>query len=339
MCILYFGTVSGAAACFASDATFSGGVARVCDDAIKQIKAEGGGGGGGCQAACQLRLVMLLAVWCLGLYVLLVHGLNLYASVLGILIYMLWYLDGREYTGERHWPQFRRFLGWKYLSPMTYYIGNTVDLEQLGSKQQRLYILVPGITYYSVFWGIGLHGGRLPPKMSERLHWVVPPLVMAIPLLRDVLLWAGAVTYHEKHHPLTDVMLALLNANRSVCYTVGDGQTMPTLSDEILNFAREHQTQLVPMVVSGERKRYHIVETPMLQRVQRWTFRHAGYPFPMLVALRCCGRTRPPPLVMQVGSILHCSAYQDTAQLKESFNTHVHNLRCEELGDEPVNLV
>jgi len=283
---------------------------------------------------------MWLLLWLLLLYVLLVHGLNIYVSGAVSLIYLLWYLDGREYTGERHWPGFRRLFLWRYSSPVQYTIANEVDLEQqLGPKQQRLYVLLPGNTYFAVLWGIGLHGGRLPPKMSERLHWVVPPLLMAIPILRDVLLWSGAVTYHERKHPLADVLLGLLNANRSVCYcpaqyanTIsGSGATTAGLSEQMLAFAREHHTQLVPILVTGER--------PTITRVQRWMFTTIGYPFPMLVFARYWSRTRPPPLMLQFGPIMRCGDYEDAALLRESFNTNVYNMACVDMGDEELEIV
>jgi hypothetical protein len=288
---------------------------------------------------------MYLVLWLLLLYLVLVHALNIYASAIAALFYLLWYLDGKEYTGERHWPQFRRFILWRWLNPMQYFIANSVDLEQAG-KAQRIYVLLPGNTYFSVLWGVGLHGGRLPPLMSERLHWVVPPLLMAIPLLRDILLWAGAVTYHERHHPLLDVLLALLNANRSVCYcpaqyanTLNEGATTAGLSEQMLAFAREHQAQVVPIVVSGERQRYYMLETPTTQRIQRWTLQHCGYPFPMLIFLRCFSQKRPPPLALQFGPIMRCADYPSAQVLRDSFNANVHNLNCAELGDDAMNLV
>src|SRR6185295_10231296 len=122
---------------------------------------------------------MYLRLWLLVLYALLLHVLNPYVSAGLSLLYALWYLDGREYTGERHWPGWRRFALWRYLSPVQYSIVNATDLEAQAGP--RLYVLMPGNTYFATLWGIGLHGGRLPPKSAQLLHWVVPPLLMAIP--------------------------------------------------------------------------------------------------------------------------------------------------------------
>lgn len=287
---------------------------------------------------------MWLVLWLLALYLVFVHALNIYVSAIAALIYLLWYLDGKEYTGERHWPQFRRFILWRWLSPVTYYIPNQIDLEQQqtqAGKMQRIYVLRPGNTYFSVLWGIGLHGGRLPPKMSERLHWVVPPLLMAIPLLRDVLLWAGAVTYHERHHPLLDVLLGLLNGNRSVCYcpaqyanTVGEGPLTAELCMQLLQFAHANSAHLVPIAVSGERQRYHILMTPSVLRVQRWMLKHCGYPFPMVVVLRCFSQKRPPHLGLQFGTIMRCADYESIDVLNQSLNSNLALLQCTDLGDE-----
>lgn len=288
--------------------------------------------------------VMYLLLWLLALYALLLHVLNPYVSAGLSLLYALWYLDGREYTGERHWPQWRRFALWRYLSPVQYSIVNATDLEAQAGP--RLYVLMPGNTYFATLWGIGLHGGRLPAKSAQLMHWVVPPLLMAIPLLRDVLLWSGAVTWHERHHPLADVLHALLNANRSVVYcpslyanTVREGATTAGLSDQMLLFAREQRLQLVPLLVSGERQRYHMVETPSVLRAQRWCFAHVGYPFPMLVWPRYCGRKRPPPLGLQFGAIMRCEVYPDVEHLRKALNENVLNMACLELGDEELIIV
>ena len=151
------------------------------------------------------------------LYWIFVHWLSMYVTALCTLVYMLWYMDGKEYTGERHWPQFRRFALWRYLSPVQHCVFNDADLNGIDYQTRRIYALLPGDTLVSSVWGIGMHGGALS-HFADRMHYVVPPIFMWIPLLRDVLLWTGAITYHPRKRPLKDVLLALLHANRSVCY-------------------------------------------------------------------------------------------------------------------------
>lgn len=311
-----------------------------------------------------LLIVLLEAYLCF-------HFLNLYLFVFIALIYGLWYFDGKEYTGERRWEGFRNLRLWKWLSPIEYTFANHTDLSLMNANVKRLYVLIPGDTYISLIWGIGLHGGHLLP-FSSKLHYVVPPIFMWIPLLRDVLLWTGAVTYHSKKRPLDTVILELLQANRSVCYcpsdfsnvvvpmmdleqgSGGDGGggsaavvgeeemrftiTTPCPSDEMFTFARQERLQLVPVVTHGERRRYYIWEG--LGRVQEFFFQRMGYPFPICFALRVFSKRRPPRLHQQFGSIIECNEkYQTNEQLKESFCASIKSLTSVELGDDEFKLL
>lgn len=324
----------------------------------------------------------LLAVLAI-LYAVFVHWLSIYITLICLLVYMLSYWDGKEYTGERHWPGFRRCFGlWRWLTPVSYQIINEADLAAITHETPRLYVLLPGDTPMSSVWGIGLHGGALAPRISDRLHYVVPPLFMWIPVLRDVLLWSGAVTYHPRKRPLTDVLLDLLLSNRSVCYSPShfaniaqpevllsvvepsdairdvEMQTMtssvaadqpssssdkivtPCLTDAMFDFARTNNLQLVPIVVRGERRRYAILESPTLSRIQRFTFRHVGYPFPFCFVWRFWSRVRPPMLHMQFGNIIHCSTrYTQASQVRDVFTQNVGALTCVEFGDDELHLM
>ena len=303
-----------------------------------------------------LLLILLLEVYiCFRL-------LSFYLFGFILLIYGLWYFDGKEYTGERRWEAFRNLRLWKWISPVDYTFANHTELSLVNSnvKVKRLYVLIPGDTYISLIWGIGLHGGQLLP-FSSRLHYVVPPIFMWIPLLRDVLMWTGAVTYHSKKRPLDTLILELLQANRSVCYCPSDfsnvveeaketadieggGEdtryvvTTPCPSEEMFSFARQEKLQLVPVVTHGERRRYAILEK--LGRVQEFFYQRIGYPFPLCFALRIFGKKRPPKLHQQFGPILECNEkYQTNDQLRESFCASIHSLTCVELGDDEFKLM
>lgn len=293
-----------------------------------------------------LLLIVLLELYAC------IYLINIYTLIFILLIYALWYFDGREYTGERRWDAFRTLRLWKWLSPMDYTFANHKDLCLTNAAVKRLYILIPGDTYIPLVWGIGLHGGELSP-FAHRLHYVVPPIFMWIPLLRDVLLWSGAVTYSKKR-PLDSVILELLQANRSVCYCPSDfsnvvqevvdvetGRSIvqtPCPSDEMFSFARQEKLQLVPVVTHGERRRYAILEK--LARIQEFFFQRIAYPFPLIFGLRICSKTRPPLLHQQFGPIIECTEkYQTNEQLRESFAASVHALTCVELGDDEFKLM
>lgn len=288
---------------------------------------------------------------------------NIYTGSFLILIYSLWYFDGKEYSGERRWDGFRRFRFWNWLSPVEYTFSNVKELCLLNVNTKRIYILLPGDTLMPLVWGIGLHGGRLSNKYSEKLHYIVPPIFMWVPLMRDILLWTGAVTYHPTRRPLTSIILELLQNNRSVVYcpshlgnilygtgTAGGGDIeapllaaeedeveTPCPTDELLSFARQEQIQMVPVVVQGERQRYHHL---LIKRVQGFFFERIGYPFPCLFWINIFSKTRPPKLQQQFGAIIHCDAkYTSNEVLKDSFKECVRTLACRDLGDNTLKLL
>jgi hypothetical protein len=304
-----------------------------------------------------------------------VYLINFYLLSFILLIYALSYWDGKEYTGERRWTWFRQLRVWRYLSPVEYTFTSVKELSLVNHQTRRVYVMVPdgGGTLVSLVWGIGLHGGELVPAFAERLHYVVPPLFMWVPLLRDVLLWTGAVTFHPRKRPLDSVVLELLHCNRAVCIPttspaspacggeVGTdieagpnfvaGASAPAiirsvLSDDILSFARSEKIQLVPIVTHGEHRRYAIAATHwrLLSRIQQYCrqFSLCGagmHPFPVVFSLRLCSRQRPPTLHQQYGPIIECTEkYATNEQLRESFEECVQSLTCVELGDDILKL-
>jgi len=291
---------------------------------------------------------------------------NIYTGSFFLLVYGLWYFDGKEYSGERRWDWVRRFRLWNWLSPVEYTFANAKDLCLFNANTKRIYILLPADTLIPLVWGIGLHGGRLSGKFSERLHYIVPPVYMWVPLLRDVLMWTGAVTYHPTRKPLNDIVLELLQHSRSIVYcpshlgnilydTGGAGEEdieappvpgesaieTPCPSDELLSFARAEQIQMVPVVVQGERQRYYMLTHRfLLKRVQTFFFDRIGYPFPFVFCFKLFSRTKPPKLQQQFGAIMHCDAkYPSNQVLKESFKECVRALQCRELGDNTLKLL
>lgn len=142
---------------------------------------------------------------------LIIKVIHVYILCAFAFFYVWSYLDGKEYTGERHWPLFRNLVVWKWLSPVEYVLPSDV-------KGKRLYFMIPCATPIPLIWGIGLHGGEL--KFHYPIHYIVPPLYLWLPVVRDVLMWTGAVTYsrHNSIYALNTVILDLLDRGRSVCY-------------------------------------------------------------------------------------------------------------------------
>lgn len=283
---------------------------------------------------------MLILATLLFLYWLLVHALfywasahwlNVYITAFLTFLYVPSYLDGKEHTGERQWRSLREWWGWRRISPVVSQFANQRDLNAVDHRSMRLYLAVSGRTLNSLVWGIGLHGGALSP-FAERLHYVVPPLLLAIPLLRDVLLWTGAVTWHAKRLPVTDLILQLLRSNRSVCYSC----SAAGIDMELFRFALTERMQMVPVVVQGEADYYYIAHWP---RLQEWMQKRVGYPWPQLVWPRR-GGGGVTEIEQVFGPILNCTdRYQNAEELSSAFCEGVQKLACPELGEQPLVVV
>lgn len=258
------------------------------------------------------------------------HWLNVYITAFLAFLYVPSYLDGKEYTGERHWRSLREWPGWRRISPIISQFANQRDLNAVDHKSMRLYVMVSSKTLNSLVWGMGLHGGTLSP-FAERLHYVVPPLLLAIPLLRDVLLWTGAVTWHSKRLPLTDLILQLLRSNRSVCVTAASGNTIDM---ELFQFALAERIQMVPVVIQGEMDYYYVGHWP---RLQSWTQKRLGYPWPQLIWPR---RGGPKEMDQLFGPILNCTdRYQNPEELSNAFCEGVQKLACPDLEEQPFQVL
>jgi hypothetical protein len=297
---------------------------------------------------------------------------NPYVLIGVVLVYALSYFDGKEYTGERRWDAFRRFPVWRWslVTPVEY-VGeqaHKLSLPPAGSAApKRVYAMLPGETYMPLVWGIGLHGGRLG-AWAEYLHYVLPPVFFWVPVVRDVLLWSGAITWRSgSKTPMESIVMEMLSRNRHVCYcpssfyldapegiedvVVVDDSTIPIavhgLSDAMLGVARSERIQLAAVFVQGERERYYIASpatarsTPRrwLGRVQRWCFSRFSYPFPLCFWRRWCSRTRPPKLTIKFGPIEECTeTYATNDALAKQFEANIMSLACSDLGDNTLKL-
>jgi len=279
-----------------------------------------------------------------------------YLILLLSLLYVLWYRDGKEYSGERRWEGFRNCALWNYLSPARFTASSTTDMNH---AQRRLFVVVPCTTPAPLWW-MAVHGGRLPTTLN--LCYMLPPIFFSIPWLRDVLMWSGGVTYkgtawrtvwRERLTPeekeardkarRNSAILDLLNANRSVCYTPSGfrdvlnefdddnleaGVTTASPDDELFQFAIANDVQIIPVVVTGEKQRYRIVAgSRWLRWVHSKTVPFFGYPVPLLFWTRIFSSRRPPPLEIHIGPVIHCKIYEQVETLSKAFRENVTRLR------------
>jgi hypothetical protein len=261
-----------------------------------------------------------------------------------IAFYMLWYLDGKEYNGERRWEAFRTLRLWKWISPVEIVLSARNDLQSVRGK--RVFVFVHAYTPSSLIWSIGLHGGVLDFK--NKIHYMVPPLFMWIPIVRDVMLWSGAITYsnyNEKHSKQT-ILLDMIAESRSVAYVpsgfadkiaahddLETGISMRYPKDDALEMFIKEGVQVIPVGVQGEFERYRIVQNKYVRSVQAWFYKHLDVVFPLLYWYRLYSHSRPPPVTVQFGSIMAASVYTSPAQLRTTMKETIDAL----LTPTPLN--
>ncbi len=257
-------------------------------------------------------------------------------------------LDDSEYTGDARFNGLRRLRVWRLLSPVEHLHSDT---DNNARKKSRIYVVMPsaGDVYASLVWGVGLHGGALSAGMADSLVYVVPPIFLWVPLLREVLLWSGAITFSARRS-LTTVLQDVLASGRSVAlYSCMTSEVPPPpppaagartlyvtqLSTAMFDFVRQKKFLLAHVYVSGATERYWVHHVlPYGNLLTRFIWTHTRYPFPVLWCYRFFARTRPPPMKLAFGNLLKCDpkVYETADALRHAFEASAMRAPCAELG-------
>lgn len=258
-------------------------------------------------------------------------------SLFLVAFYLLWYLDGKEYNGERRWEAFRGLRLWKWITPVDIVLSSRNDLQAISGK--RLFVFVQSYTPSSIIWSIGLHGGVL--QFKNTIHYMVPPIFMWIPLVRDILLWTGAITYsnYNERYNKHAVLFDMISQNRSVAYVPSgyvdrilnsdDLETQIEMrypTDEVLETLIKENIQVITVVVQGEFDRYKIVQHRYVKGVQAFFYKHLDYIFPLCYWYRWYAHSKPPLVTVQFGSIMAAQVYTTSSQLRNTMKENVNTL-------------
>lgn len=246
---------------------------------------------------------MYLILWTLLLLYVFTIKVPLLYSALCLAVYLFWWFDGRQYSGDGRWPAFQSFRLWAWLSPVEYEYVSQTDLEHTDGR--RLYLVMDGT---SLVWPMGMHGGQL--RLKRPVHYVVQPALLWIPLVREWLQWTGAVTT-GRHVSLTDLVTRLFDTGRNVCCLATEDNTA------LLELCRQQAVQVVPVVVRGEEERYRTVDCAF---AQDWFYR------PQVYWYRLFSVNKPPPLTVTFCSLYNASLYEDVVKLDEAVKQAVENV-------------
>ncbi len=287
---------------------------------------------------------MYVLIAALLLLVFFVKYVNVYMTIFVMLFYYMWWSDGREYTGEGRWEAFRTLRIWKWLSPVTLAFPYKTDLT--ATMGRRLFVFIPCSTPSPLIWAIGLHGGLIDFKHT--IHYIVPAPYLWIPVMREVLLWTGAVTYSafNPRYSQQEVILGLLNHGRSVCFSPSNftnnlvdlENAIETRypSDEVLSFAMAEKIQIFPVVVQGEHDRYRVPQNGVLKAVQAWMYEKIHYAFPMVYWYRLYNGTKPTAITVQFGMLMTPELYDTPIHLRNAMKEYVDKTVSTTLKDKQI---
>lgn len=237
-------------------------------------------------------------------------------SIFFFLYFILKYYDGDENTGNRAWKALRRFT--LFGKTVQYYMGNRETFSADQKHKRLLFVVVGNVSNMGLIHGFGLHGGIF---QHVDLVYMLPKLLFKIPLLRDFLMWTGAVAHDENN------LLSLMEKGKSVVYCPAGMEdllsyTNPRSDDQlamkiptvdVFEFAIKHRVQLIPVLIAKEIERYAFLRGHWVNHIQRYCYNRWEWPFPFLFAPRIFGSKPPPKLDVQVGFPMD-STVQESAE-------------------------
>lgn len=217
---------------------------------------------------------------------------GLLAFVALSVLYGLTYRWKSERTGYRRSKWFRGLSLWRKVGGVRPTPWNHRDVLLAHRNGPVALVIGPSLTGMGLFWGIGLHGDEMLAELD--VLYTMPRVFFWIPLLRDVLLWSGAVLDSDA------VVSDLLEHRLNVCVCPGglrgahykqdeNTLTVGDVPDAFLQACGRTNAILVPVVVHGEAKRYPRIRLKtrdpfnLIRACQLFFMDNLGYPFPLLV--------------------------------------------------------
>ena len=218
-----------------------------------------------------------------------------------LLYFVLWYgFDDSETTGNKTWNTMRNWSIWATgINAVSYIFGDKKRIIDPKSKR-LMFVVIGNVTNMGLISGFGCHGGIFK---NLDIYYTLPKILFWVPLLRECLMWTGAVADDK------DIILYLLNRGRSVCCSLNGMKANPNplvIDEELFNFAKSEDIQLIPVEVTGEEKRYTILHW----KCQNIFLDLIGYPFPFCFGPKIFGDDPPPKLNLHVGVPMDTAIYK-----------------------------
>lgn len=205
-----------------------------------------------------------------------------YLSVAFWLFYVVTYFNQPEKSGRWSLDWLRAWSGWRRIS--TCVMQNQKLLNDCAPDTKLLFAVAPNTSLLTLFWSFGLHGQ--PSLRRLDTVFAVPRILLLIPLLRDVLMAAGAVEDDFA------TVQSLLFKGRAVCWCPSgmegclmdqspDRALVRALSEEMSQECLDKNIHVAPVIFQGETARYVPVKNALLRQVQQYCFSRWAFPWPL----------------------------------------------------------
>lgn len=243
-------------------------------------------------------LLLTVVVLCASVAILTLWLGFFWVTSLAFVYFSLNYLVRRShYTGYDGIDLLRALPLWRWISPVSV---TCISEEALRAKpdDRFIFVVIPNATNTSLIWTFGLHGNAWPNASSLRLCYIMPDILFHIPVVRECLLWSGAVTCGTWDNGAAETMdsrvLEMTRLGRNVAYAPNGMEDALFVADEdkiharrpgmsLFRLAHERKYHIVPCLCSGEHdRRYIFITSDWIRRVQRWMLQRIGYPLPLI---------------------------------------------------------
>lgn len=187
---------------------------------------------------------------------------------------------------------------WRWVSPVRVSLVDDRSFVDTNADDRYIFVVIPNATNTTLVWTFGCHGSAWPGANALRLCYVMPELLFHVPLIRELLLWSGAVTSgtwdNSDSKRVDDRVLQMTRLGRNVAYAPNGMEDALFVHDDnkiharrpglsLFQLACDRGYHIVPCLCSGEHdRRYIFLTTEIIRRTQRWMLKHIGYPFPLM---------------------------------------------------------
>lgn len=294
-------------------------------------------------------LLLLLSEWVFAVRCvnhLWVHALSIGVFVnsilfLGMLFYVLSYVDPASKRGNRNWEWFRRLKMWRYLWTWWFPITYHWQYHRFQRNTKYIFIAHPNPYNLGMLMGLGLHGNQ-ETMTGLNLLWMVPAFLLKIPILRDVLLWSGAVDHDQSN------LIDLMNRGHSVALCPNGMKDALTIEEdsicinkarrEIFSFASETGAELVPVLMYGEADLYSCKKGRVLDYLRSLSLSKIGIPCPTIAMghMKTCLPKRR-ELHIYIGTPTKARG-KDPDDVMAEFYASLDTLNCVDL-DKPIKYI